>query len=119
MSAQNAPTVWTVKYVDQDGFECTLSLAGEDIKALVLQSRQVLHSLKAAGCKPQPTSCTAPATNGNGNGHTPAASIDPAWCTVHNVKMTKHESGGQVWYSHKVDGAWCRGKAPKESKAGG
>ena len=35
---------------------------------------------------------------------------DPSWCPVHNLKMTKYEKEGRSWYSHQVDGEWCRGK---------
>ena len=40
-----------------------------------------------------------------------AAAEDPAWCAIHQAKMTRKTKNGEVWYSHKTDaGAWCRGK---------
>jgi hypothetical protein len=32
------------------------------------------------------------------------------WCHIHNVPMRKNEKQGRVWYSHTVDGHWCKGK---------
>lgn len=32
------------------------------------------------------------------------------FCNVHHVEMKKWQKKDKIWYSHKVDGLWCRGK---------
>jgi hypothetical protein len=34
------------------------------------------------------------------------------WCPVHQVQMqwNKGKNGDKGWYSHKVDGQWCKGR---------
>jgi hypothetical protein len=55
---------------------------------------------------------TAP-TAANGNGNAPHDEPDPSWCPIHDCQMSQHTSGTDTWYSHKDNGAWCRGTTPK------
>jgi hypothetical protein len=32
------------------------------------------------------------------------------WCQIHKVTMQENHKDGQTWYSHKVDGQWCKGR---------
>jgi hypothetical protein len=32
------------------------------------------------------------------------------WCPVHHVAMRQTTKEGRSWYSHKVDGQWCKGR---------
>lgn len=32
------------------------------------------------------------------------------WCSKHGVQMPQHANAKGAWYSHKVDGAWCKGQ---------
>ncbi len=45
----------------------------------------------------------------------------PSWCSIHNVEMRRYERGGEVWYSHRVQGDrgeyWCKGKPPKAGRS--
>jgi hypothetical protein len=41
----------------------------------------------------------------------PAASTAEGWCHVHNVAMKENLKDGRSWYSHRVDGRWCKGRA--------
>jgi len=128
--------VWTVRYTTPEGLECTLTLSGDDVGAVLTTARQVLSydlaRLSKAGAvathaapatlDPEPTAHVAPATNGNGttpsNGHANGTNANGAarldWCPVHKCAMQRRASNGETWYSHRTaDGGWCRGKAPK------
>lgn len=37
-------------------------------------------------------------------------------CPLHGVEMTKRESNGRSWYSHRWEGDWCNGKAARGEK---
>jgi hypothetical protein len=39
-----------------------------------------------------------------------AASQGQDWCKVHNVAMKENLKDGRRWYSHQVDGHWCKGR---------
>ncbi len=45
----------------------------------------------------------------------------PSWCPIHNVEMRRYERGGEVWYSHRVQGDrgeyWCKGKPQRTAKS--
>ena len=32
------------------------------------------------------------------------------WCSIHNTAMRQTTKEGRSWFSHKVDGRWCKGK---------
>jgi hypothetical protein len=32
------------------------------------------------------------------------------WCPIHNVQMKENTKEGRTWYSHRVDGQFCKGK---------
>jgi len=42
---------------------------------------------------------------------TQASSQDgQGWCSKHNVQMKENVKDGRRWYSHQIDGRWCKGK---------
>jgi hypothetical protein len=36
----------------------------------------------------------------------------PDWCAVHNVAMKENHKDGRIWYSHRTDQGWCKGRRP-------
>jgi hypothetical protein len=32
------------------------------------------------------------------------------WCAIHQTRMKQTTKEGRSWYSHKVDGHWCKGR---------
>jgi hypothetical protein len=117
---QEAPASWNTRYVDPAGFDCQLTLRDTSGSALLKKAGAALKALIDDGCTPY-----YPKYNG-GNGNSAVAaskpaeapkladgSVDPAWCAVHGVAMSRHEKDGQVWYSHKDGENYCKGKAKK------
>jgi hypothetical protein len=41
---------------------------------------------------------------------TQASSQEGGWCRKHNCAMKENEKDGRRWFSHQVDGQWCKGK---------
>ena len=39
------------------------------------------------------------------------------WCATHAVAYTQRSGKGETWWSHKVDGQWCREPTEKEVEA--
>jgi hypothetical protein len=35
---------------------------------------------------------------------------DTRWCAIHNTSMRQTTKEGRSWFSHKVDGRWCKGR---------
>ena len=35
---------------------------------------------------------------------------DVHWCRAHQVPMQENHKDGRTWWSHQVDGHWCKGK---------
>jgi hypothetical protein len=115
-----APASWNTKYVTPEGFECQLTIRGENGSEVLEKSTAAIAFLLKSGCAPsasfRPTFsakklATAPvqtngakeethqANNGNGNNHN---GHERNWCPIHECEMTKWEKGGRVWYSHKA-----------------
>jgi hypothetical protein len=42
----------------------------------------------------------------------PALEVTPPehWCQEHGVEFKRQENSRGVWYSHQVDGGWCKEK---------
>ena len=110
-----APASWNTRYLNPEGFECQLTLRSDSGLDVLNKAQGAINHLLKTGCTP----CTngksgnhhdapnpAP-SSGNGNGN----DQDRSWCPIHQCSMHKWEKGEQVWYSHKVDGVWCSGKA--------
>jgi hypothetical protein len=113
-----APASWNTRYLDTNGFECQITLRGENGTALLEKASSAIAFLMSNGCIPyvyrssvgrkdngasealevKPDSKKA---NGNGNS---------AWCPIHQIEMKRWDKDGRVWFSHKVDGGWCKGK---------
>ena len=36
---------------------------------------------------------------------------DKEWCAMHQTRMKQTTKDGRSWYSHRVDGRWCKGRA--------
>ncbi len=78
----------------------------------------------AAEPKPEPAAENKPlfedAWTGEEAEGEPAAQEGPAWCSIHNVEMPRHERDGEVWYSHRAKGPngeyWCKGRPPRANR---
>ena len=113
-----APASWNTRYIDPNGFECQITLRGENGSELLEKAANATAYLLKNGCTPytfrpgirQPENKTGEAKNGkpqsNGNGN----NDNPSWCHIHECEMKRWEKDGRIWYSHKVDGKWCTGK---------
>jgi len=76
------------------GQEALLTARGQSAE----EFRRNLESIKGLLDQPQPH---APGpTQGQSEG----------WCAVHQVAMKENVKDGRRWWSHKVDGQWCKGK---------
>ena len=108
-----APVSWNTKYLRPDGFVCQLTLRGMDGADLLPRTDKAIEWLIAHGC--QPMNGYEVNSQSDGGQAKPAPKLengqaDPAWCPIHGCAMKRREKDGQVWYSHKVGEAWCRGK---------
>ena len=116
LSFSEAPASWNTRYVDPNGFECQITLRCEKGRELLEKASSAITYLLQAGCTPYTyyrsaarpsgnTSSTEEPKNGK-DGHKDYTS----WCPIHECEMKRWERDGRAWYSHKVDGEWCRGK---------
>lgn len=104
------------RYTDKRGFPCELEIISDENTELMKRADALLDWIVLSGGQPITQAAPAPAaaTAAKPPEEPP---LDPAWCPIHETKMTKHTKDNQVWYSHKgPDGEWCRGKAPKNGK---
>lgn len=110
-----APASWNTRYIDSLGFECQITLRGETGSELLEKAANALRYLLENGCVP-----LVYTRNGNRQSETKPEErvIEQAdsnkdnadWCPIHQCAMKRWEKDGRVWYSHKMDGSWCRGK---------
>jgi hypothetical protein len=119
-----APASWNTRYIDPNGFECQITLRGETGSELLEKAAIAVNYLLEAGCIPyvnripqrqeerkSNSNITKDKSNGtNGSNGNNGTNDNPSWCPIHKVSMRKWEKDGRVWYSHKADGEWCRGK---------
>jgi len=116
-----APASWNTRYITPEGFECQLTLRGESGLDLLEKVHGAIAHLLKSGCTPvaHTFSKSHPVTTAGGNGHNGSAEQpgngdshdERSWCPIHQCEMKRWEKNGRVWYSHKVDGGWCSGKA--------
>ena len=107
-----APASWNTRYLTPDGFVCQLTLRGERGEELIEHTENALALLKEKGfMPPYPNNGVKPKGNNNEKHHEQSVdSEDPAWCPIHQCTMRRWEKNGRAWYSHKIDGEWCKGK---------
>ena len=110
-----APASWNTRYVSPEGFECQLTLRAESGSELLEKVNSAIVYLLNNDCVPYTYNrggYRTPANNKstNGNNADKDQPDDPAWCPIHQCQMKRWEKDGRVWYSHKVDDDWCKGK---------
>ena len=113
-----APASWNTRYISPEGFECQLTLRAESGSELLEKVNSAITYLLGNDCIPYtynrggyrgPANNKSKATKG-GNNSGENQSDDPAWCSIHQCEMKRWEKDGRVWFSHKVDDDWCKGK---------
>jgi hypothetical protein len=77
-----------------DGIETLLTVRG----MTAAEFRHNLQQIRGLLDQPQP----APQVASPGQ--------DKSFCAVHQVAMTLNDKNGRQWYSHQVDGQWCKGR---------
>jgi hypothetical protein len=111
-----APASWNTKYVDPNGFECQITLRGESGSELLDKAANAINYLLKNGCTPymyyrngsrQPESKVEESKKEDVKND---GKDNPSWCPIHQCEMKRWDKDGRVWYSHKADGEWCRGK---------
>ena len=110
-----APASWNTRYISPEGFECQLTLRAENGSELLEKVNSAITYLLNNDCIPYTYNrggYRGPANNKptNGNKSGQEQSDDPSRCPIHNCEMKRWEKDGRVWYSHKVDDDWCKGK---------
>ena len=110
-----APASWNTRYISPEGFECQLTLRAESGSELMEKVNSAIAYLQTHECTPftynrrgNRGSVNNKPPNGNKSGQDQADA--PSWCPIHECEMKRWEKDGRVWYSHKVDDDWCKGK---------
>jgi hypothetical protein len=120
-----SPVSWNTRYVSPDGFECQLTLRGETGQEVLEKATAAITHLLKVGCHPAVSNksfsrSSKPSTGGEKSNNSSSTdkeqgtanpdSQSNTWCTIHHCEMKRWEKDGRVWYSHKINGAWCIGK---------
>lgn len=111
-----AKASWCTRYLDPLGYECLLSLEGENGSEVLKKAIGALAHLIENDCQPllsnshnghgtnqQQKSTGTEMVKPSGNGKNPI-------CPIHNIEMTLWQKNGCSWYSHRWEGGWCYGK---------
>jgi len=111
-----APASWNTRYIDPNGFECQITLRGENGTELLEKAGKAISYLLSNACTPYTYSRNGSTkveikSSESKKDEAQANSKDnPAWCPIHQCEMKRWDKNGRVWYSHKVDGKWCTGR---------
>jgi hypothetical protein len=111
-----APASWNTKYVDPNGFECQITLHGESGSELLEKAANAIRYLIENGCTPyvyfrnSARQVESKPDENKKDEVKPDDKDNTAWCPIHQCEMKRWDKDGRVWYSHKFDGEWCRGK---------
>jgi len=106
-SFSEAPASWNTRYVHPSGFVCQVTLRGDKGSELLEKVNKVIEYLLQNNCQPY-TNFRNGTIQSNTNSNN--KKDDASWCPIHKCHMRKWEKDGKVWYSHKVNGEWCKGK---------
>lgn len=99
----DSSAIWTVRYSDPSGFECQLSLEGSSGIEVLKKAEAAIERLKECQCSPVTRN---PAISSEKD----EEKEDEHLCPIHQVPMKLWQKNGKRWYSHKVDGRWCKGE---------
>jgi hypothetical protein len=102
-----APASWNTRYFHPCGFECQITLRGDNGTELLEKVDKAIQFLLQNDCQPYSSSrngYSKPKASPNGKNE------NDSWCPIHECEMKRWERDGRVWYSRKVDGGWCKGK---------
>ena len=102
---QEAPASWNTRYISPDGFTCQITLRCETGGEVLTKAQQAVQWLQEHDCQPYGSS-----VGNRSNGKAQNATNSPALCPIHQCEMRRWEKNGRGWYSHKVNGEWCKGK---------
>ena len=78
-----------------DGIDTLLTVRGQTAE----EFRHNLQQVRGLLDQPMPP-VQAPASQGQ----------DKSFCHKHQCQMKENHKEGRTWYSHQVDGQWCKGK---------
>jgi hypothetical protein len=78
------------------GREVQITLRDVDEARLLVRLEELLQRYPL----PQPDALRGPKPEGQGKD----------WCRIHNCAMKENVKDGRRWYSHQVDGRWCKGR---------
>lgn len=96
--------IWTVRYIDPSGYECQLSLEARTGVEALTKSQLAIEKLKENQCVPLSQKSS------NSQVKVPESKDEAPRCSIHDVPMRRWEKNGKVWYAHKENDHWCRGK---------
>jgi hypothetical protein len=82
------------------GHEVQVTLRDHDEEALLARLEHLLQRYPA----PQ-----SPVRQ-SGSHNAPLQGEREGWCRIHQVQMKENRKDGRMWYSHKTDQGWCKGK---------
>jgi hypothetical protein len=109
-----APASWNTKYITPEGFECQITLRGDNGTELLDKAGKAITYLLSNACTPYTyyrNGSRQVESKPVENKQEPEKHDDnPSWCPIHQCEMKRWDKNGRVWYSHKVDGKWCSGK---------
>lgn len=94
--------VWSIKYLDPTGFECSLFIDGPNGTEVLRKAHLAIERLKELKCVPVHQASTISKSILDND----RVSI----CPIHHVEMKLWKKGNRSWYAHRVDGKWCTGK---------
>ncbi len=110
-----APASWNTRYSTPDGFVCQLTLRGESGKDLLEKANAALNWLIDNGYQPSEYKSNRYVNNNSSKATQEKTEVSNSTgenlCPIHHCEMQKWEKNGKIWYSHKVEGGWCTGKA--------
>jgi hypothetical protein len=100
LNFSEAPSSWNTRYISPDGFDCQITLRGENGSELLERASNAIAYLLKNGCKPytfyrsgnrQNEHAKKESNNGNNRNGREVQQSDKAWCPIHEREMRRWE----------------------------
>lgn len=107
-------STWSARYMSPAGYVCLLSLQADTGEAVLKKAEAAIAYLVETKCLPAINNPNAKMEETKPDAiaeEKQPSKVADSFCPIHKSVMKQWTKNGKTWYSHRVNGKWCRGVA--------